>query len=98
MQQALIKETASDEKELKDERRHGIPDELVFTAQQKITLSCGKSQITLYPNGKVVLPVPALPVRKIFTFVSFMNFKASSNASVFIVSILQIWITKVTHK
>ncbi|MFH5067749.1 hypothetical protein ACHHY8_05250 [Enterobacter cloacae complex sp. 2024EL-00215] len=55
MQQTLIREIVSDEKELKDEKRPGIPDELVFTAQQKITLSCGKSQITLYPNGKVVI-------------------------------------------
>ncbi|EOF5101188.1 hypothetical protein ACK1QP_004577 [Salmonella enterica] len=55
MQQTLIKETVSDEKALKDEKRPGIPDELVFTAQQKITLSCGKSRITLYPNGKVVI-------------------------------------------
>ena len=46
MQQTLIKEIVSDEKS------PGIPDELVFTAQQKITLSCGKSQITLYPMEK----------------------------------------------
>ncbi len=31
------------------------PDELSFEARQKITLRCGKSSITLHPNGKIVL-------------------------------------------
>ncbi len=31
------------------------PDELNFEAERKITLRCGKSSITLYPNGKIVL-------------------------------------------
>jgi len=31
------------------------PDELLLEAQRKITLRCGKSSITLYPNGKIVL-------------------------------------------
>lgn len=30
-------------------------EELVFQSDKKITLSCGKSSITLYPNGKIVL-------------------------------------------
>lgn len=30
-------------------------DELVFEANQKITLRCGKASITLYPNGKIAL-------------------------------------------
>lgn len=55
MQKILIKETISGGKKLKDEKSPEIPNELVFTAQQKITLSCGKSQITLYPNGKIVI-------------------------------------------
>ncbi|EAW0644478.1 hypothetical protein LDR49_004048 [Salmonella enterica] len=37
------------------DKKPEIPEELVFTAQQKITLNCGKSRITLYPNGKVVI-------------------------------------------
>lgn len=51
----------SEETILRDEstqltdKKPDIPEELVFTAQQKITLSCGKSHITLYPNGKVVI-------------------------------------------
>lgn len=32
-----------------------MTDELTFEAHQKITLRCGKSSITLYPNGKIVL-------------------------------------------
>lgn len=32
-----------------------VQEELMLTAQQKITLSCGKSRITLYPNGKIVI-------------------------------------------
>lgn len=32
-----------------------IADELVLEASRKITLRCGKSSITLYPNGKIVL-------------------------------------------
>lgn len=32
-----------------------VQEELILTAQRKITLSCGKSRITLYPNGKVVI-------------------------------------------
>lgn len=32
-----------------------IQDELLFQADRKITLRCGKSSITLYPNGKIVL-------------------------------------------
>jgi uncharacterized protein (DUF2345 family) len=30
-------------------------DELVFSAERKITLQCGKASITLHPNGKIVL-------------------------------------------
>lgn len=30
-------------------------DELVLTSDKKITLSCGKSSLTLYPNGKIVI-------------------------------------------
>jgi len=30
-------------------------DELVFSSDKKITLRCGKSSITLYPNGKITL-------------------------------------------
>jgi uncharacterized protein (DUF2345 family) len=32
-----------------------LDDELVFEAKQRITLRCGKSSITLYPNGKIAL-------------------------------------------
>lgn len=32
-----------------------MPDELVFEAKRQITLRCGKSSITLYPNGKIAL-------------------------------------------
>lgn len=31
------------------------PDELIFSSDKKITLRCGKSSITLYPNGKITL-------------------------------------------
>ncbi|EHZ3053786.1 hypothetical protein ABG299_002164 [Salmonella enterica subsp. enterica] len=55
MQQTLVKEMASCEKDAQNEKRTVVPEELVLTAQQKITLSCGKSQITLYPNGKIVI-------------------------------------------
>ncbi|EAA5287024.1 hypothetical protein YG82_004342 [Salmonella enterica subsp. houtenae] len=44
-----------DEKKSPTDEKPKIPEKLVFTAQQKITLSCGKSRITLYPNGKVVI-------------------------------------------
>lgn len=30
-------------------------DELVVSAKRKLTLRCGKSSITLHPNGKIVL-------------------------------------------
>ena len=30
-------------------------DELIFSSEKKITLRCGKSSITLYPNGKITL-------------------------------------------
>lgn len=30
-------------------------EELVFSSDKKITLRCGKSSITLYPNGKITL-------------------------------------------
>ncbi|MGD8912715.1 MAG: hypothetical protein PVJ68_08255 [Candidatus Thiodiazotropha sp.] len=30
-------------------------DELLIDADRKLTLRCGKSSITLYPNGKIVL-------------------------------------------
>ncbi len=33
----------------------GLPEELVFESRRKITLRCGKSSITLHPNGKIVL-------------------------------------------
>lgn len=31
------------------------PAEVTLEAQNKITLRCGKSSLTLYPNGKIVL-------------------------------------------
>lgn len=55
MQQTLVKEATDCEKETQNEKRTVVPEELVFTAQQKITLSCGKSHIILYPNGKIVI-------------------------------------------
>jgi hypothetical protein len=30
-------------------------DEVLLCAKHKLTLRCGKSSITLYPNGKIVL-------------------------------------------
>lgn len=32
-----------------------MADELVLEAKRQITLRCGKSSITLYPNGKIAL-------------------------------------------
>jgi hypothetical protein len=32
-----------------------MADELLLEAKRQITLRCGKSSITLYPNGKIVL-------------------------------------------
>ena len=32
-----------------------MPQELVFEASQQVTIRCGKSSITLYPNGKIAL-------------------------------------------
>lgn len=32
-----------------------MPDELVIEARRRITFRCGKSSITLYPNGKIAL-------------------------------------------
>lgn len=55
MQQTLIKTISQDEQENVADEITTVPDELIFTANQKITLSCGKSRITLYPNGKVVI-------------------------------------------
>lgn len=55
MQQTLIKEKTPSKKKIKSKKNPGIPEELIFTAQQKITLSCGKSRITLFPNGKIVI-------------------------------------------
>ena len=34
---------------------HAPQDELILTAQRKITLQCGQSSITLHPNGKIIL-------------------------------------------
>ncbi len=37
-------------------RLEGVGDEeLVLSAKRKLTLRCGKSSITLHPNGKIVL-------------------------------------------
>jgi hypothetical protein len=55
MQHILEDTIQHDEKKCLTDEKPKIPEELVFTAQQKITLSCGKSRITLYPNGKVVI-------------------------------------------
>ncbi|EAO2688098.1 hypothetical protein E2X65_23810 [Salmonella enterica] len=55
MQQTLIKAIAQDENKEEMAEKTVTPEELNFVAQQKITLSCGKSRITLYPNGKVVI-------------------------------------------
>ncbi|HCL5346085.1 TPA: hypothetical protein N2G31_004149 [Salmonella enterica] len=55
MQHTLIKEVISGETNSENEKKMSIPEELIFKAQQKITLSCGKSRITLYPNGKIVI-------------------------------------------
>lgn len=55
MQQTLIKAAAHDDRKEETDKKSVVPEELIFTAQQKITLSCGKSCITLYPNGKVVI-------------------------------------------
>lgn len=55
MQQTLVKTITYDEKKKETDEKTVMPEELIFTAQQKITLSCGKSRITLYPNGKVVI-------------------------------------------
>ena len=51
---AILPAHKSSEKSEED-KYQGTPEELVFTAKQKITLSCGKSRITLYPSGKVVI-------------------------------------------
>ncbi|MBU6260461.1 MAG: hypothetical protein KGL18_10760 [Burkholderiales bacterium] len=32
-----------------------MAEELLFEASRRITLRCGKSSITLYPNGKIAL-------------------------------------------
>lgn len=32
-----------------------LTDELVFSSDKKIMLRCGKSSITLYPDGKITL-------------------------------------------
>ncbi|MFC4158973.1 hypothetical protein [Chitinimonas lacunae] len=32
-----------------------IEDELIFESNRRITLRCGRSSITLYPNGKIAL-------------------------------------------
>lgn len=32
-----------------------MADELVLEASRRITLRCGKSSVTLYPNGKIAL-------------------------------------------
>ncbi|WP_343641944.1 hypothetical protein [Roseateles sp.] len=32
-----------------------MPQELVFEASRQVTIRCGKSSITLYPNGKIAL-------------------------------------------
>ncbi len=32
-----------------------MPRELVFEASQQVIIRCGKSSITLYPNGKIAL-------------------------------------------
>ena len=55
MQQTLVQTAKPDEKKEEAIPDTPIPDELNLTAQQRITLNCGKSSITLYPNGKVVI-------------------------------------------
>lgn len=55
MQQTLINSAAQDEKREEAIPVTSIPEDLIFTAQQKITLRCGKSSITLHPNGKIVI-------------------------------------------
>ena len=46
---------AQPQKQTRDLSPPNHADELVLTSDKKITLSCGKSSITLYPNGKIVL-------------------------------------------
>jgi len=38
-----------------DVKAENYTEELVFSSDKKITLRCGKSSITLYPNGKITL-------------------------------------------
>lgn len=38
-----------------DVQAENYTEELVFSSDKKITLRCGKSSITLYPNGKITL-------------------------------------------
>lgn len=53
MQKTLINISAQKETKNKANDKTATPEELIFTAQHKITLSCGKSRITLYQNGKI---------------------------------------------
>jgi len=55
MQQTLTKPIAYDDKKSETIPNTTTPDELIFTAHKKITISCGKSLIMLYPNGKIVI-------------------------------------------
>lgn len=38
-----------------DTSKNEDSQEVIFSSEKKITLTCGKSSITLYPNGKIVL-------------------------------------------
>lgn len=38
-----------------DVQAENYTEELIFSSDKKITLRCGKSSITLYPNGKITL-------------------------------------------
>lgn len=38
-----------------DVQAENYTEELAFSSDKKITLRCGKSSITLYPNGKITL-------------------------------------------
>lgn len=58
---AILKDARKHTQSLQPSEQNGTltppdhSDELVLTSDKKITLSCGKSSITLYPNGKIVL-------------------------------------------
>lgn len=55
MHQTSLESAIADIASNENDDNKATPDELILTAQNNVTLRCGKSSITLFSNGKIVI-------------------------------------------